>query len=211
MSDVLPTRHERAVQPSGLHPSPEFHRQDLPARDIATITVEETRELPLTATASFVVQTPDVRCRVRGTLIFVPDGFPGAATSGEIVDRFWPPSAPAGYFGTTSLWLAKRDEATNGSADRLPVENLVGSIAAFRPLPDPGCMGFTFDVESCNDEVWGRFAVDARQFVGHGGKWVLRTSAVAYESMTEGEWKRVSSRFAARVLTAAVLSSAGGT
>lgn len=202
----------RIVQPSALHPSPGFHRRDLFPVDLARCSGEESRELASGGVVEFVVTTPEVRSQVRLSLIFVPSTYPGGLVPGlGVIDYFWPTPKPvpfASYFGATALWLAKRDESCNGSGENVPVENLVGDVWAPRPLPDPGCLGFTASAETCNDELWGRFTVDASLIVGFAGKWVLRASAVDYQGVSEQEWNRVVGRFAIRVIKSANL--AGG-
>lgn len=186
----------RIVQPSALHPSGEFQRRDLPAIDVAFV-AGVGGQGPQTGYAEFVMATPEVRCRIRGSLIFVPQ-LPGV----DLISTMWD---AGGKFGGSALWLAKRDEATNGSAERVPVENLVGAYGALRPIPDPGCLGFTFDLEVCADEVWGRFLVDST-LMDFPGKWVLRPSAVAYQAMTDVEWNRLLGRFSVRALHAPTLA-----
>jgi hypothetical protein len=162
--------------------------------------------------AEFVVGSPEVRCRVRGTLVFVPDLVPGGTTPlAQTVDQFWPSAMTPSYFGATGLWLAKRDESTNGSGDRVPTENLVGGVYAPRTIPDQGCLGYTFEAETCSDELWGRLTVDGLAMAGATGKWVLRTSVVAYQLLTENEWRRVLGKFFARaVRTCTVVGGRAG-
>lgn len=180
-----------------------MRRRDLDVKDLCRIDGEDQRSgLPPGGDVVFAVTTPEVRTRLRFSLIFVPFSFP-AGSSGDLIDRFWPNPKPPGFttfFATTALWLSKRDEPVNGSAENVPVQNLVGDIWTPTVLPDPGCLGFTREFETCNDEVYGRFHVDSTLFDGFSGKWVLRVSAAAYQGMTEDEWNRVMGRVAIRLI-----------
>lgn len=194
----------RIVQPSGLHASPGFFRRDLFPVDLARIGVVTNG--PPSGTVQFVVTTPEVRTRVRFSLVYVP-----AVAGGNPVDTLWPQPKPPGFttnFGATSLWLCKRDESCNGSGERVPVENLVGDVYTPRPLPDNGCLGFTVDAESCNDEIYGRFFVDGTDLAA-GGKWVLRVSATAYQEVSQREWDRLVGKLAIRVISSADLTPGG--
>lgn len=194
-----PSQLIRQVPASGLHPSPGFYRRDLFPVDVARIGVG--LGPGQTGNVEFVVTTPEVRTRVRFSLIFVPDNGAGVAV-------LWPQPKPPGfttYFGATSLWLTKRDESCNGSGERVPVENLVGDVYLPRPFPDPGCLGFTVDAETMNDEIYGRMLVDGTNLAG-GGKWVLRVSVTAYQDLSQREWDRVVGKLAIRVISSVALS-----
>jgi hypothetical protein len=193
-------RLERIVPASSGHPAPDFNRFRLQPIDLAHVTYGGRGDDE--GDAEFVIRTPEVRCRVRVTIMLAPLTFPPGAT-GDVVDRIWNGhTAPgASLFGGTQLWVAKRDEPGRHSGESLPVENIVGSYASYRPGPDPGCLGFTFDFESCNDEVWGRLHVDASAMT-FSGVWVLRASIVGFQGVTPVEWDRVTSRFEARVVKA---------
>lgn len=186
---------QRKVQSSALHYSPGFHRKDLPPIALAEVSLPPRAALSAAGTCEFRVGTPEVRCRIKGTLRWVP----GAANPLTQPDDYHylsggPPAVPFSRFGETSLWLAKRDDVDLGGRGLAPVENLAGDIYAGLPVPDRGCLGFVFEAETTVPEIWGRFHVDCRSLPG-AGRWVLSAAADAVDQMTDEEWARVSSRF----------------
>ena len=187
----------RIVQPSALHPSPTLHRRDLPAIEICTIVGGREARGDDTGVSEIAITTPESRCHVRGSVIFVPSVMP---VPGNAIDALWPTGTPAGFFGSTAIWVAKRDESTNGSAERVPVQNVAGNKNAFQTFPDIGCLGYAFETTSGTDEIWARINFDARSLVGFEGKWILRVAVAEHEQMREEEWNRVVGRFAVRAI-----------
>ncbi len=194
----------RRVQPSALHPSPGFHRRDLPPVVVAEVALDD-RTRAWSGTAEFAVGTPEVRARIKGLLRWVPD----ASNPLTLPEHYWlldPGGAHINLFGTTNLWLAKRDDVDHGGRGLMPVENLAGDRYAGLPIPEPGCLGWVFEAETTVPEIWGRFQIDASGGIG-AGRWVLSAAADAVDPMTEGEWDRVCSRFYVKVQRGLLLSN----
>jgi|WetSurMetagenome_2_1015567.scaffolds.fasta_scaffold25843_3 hypothetical protein len=199
----------RRVQPSALHLSPCFHRKDLPCQVLANVRIPPAEASIFDGDVEFVVGTPEVRCRVKGLLKWVP-----AATNPYVLPEHYhflyggPPAVPFSRFGQTSLWLAKRDDVDLGGRGCMPVENLVGDIYAGVPIPERGCLGFVFEVEVAVPEIWGRFHIDTADDPGEG-RWVLSAAIDAVEQMDEVEWNRVSCRAFVRAIGGLVLDVTG--
>lgn len=206
--DNRPQSRDRVVQSSALHPSPELEHHDLPSIELCEIFESSYRGSPIvlpngivipgnhtSGDVEFVVVTPEVRSRIKGVLLFIPGaGLPVTP------DAYWPDAPAAPLFGATNLWLAKREDepVLGGGMGAVPVENLAGSIVAGQPIPDPGCLGYIFEVETTANEIWGRLHIDSEHL--RSGRWVLKVAADAVYPMTPFEWKRVCSRFARRVV-----------
>jgi hypothetical protein len=206
----LSQRGRLVSPPSALHPSPGFHRRDLPAQLLCRSTLPlDGRTVIGTGTAQFVVTTPDVRARVKLDLIFVPDAAVQAAFP-DLLGHFWGTKlAPVNLFDKCALWLTKRGEpGIHGG--HVNVENLLGDIYDGEPIPEPGCLGYHVEAETCAEELWGRVHFgDAEEgfAVPMGlGVWYVRAAAHGYEQMSEGEWERVVSRFAIRVEQSCVVT-----
>lgn len=180
---------QRRVQPSALHLSPGFHRRDLPPLVLATVL--GTSQTGNSGTCEFMVGTPEVRCRLKGLLRWVPAA--GNVLSAPEDYYFLQGGMPFSRFGASTLWLAKRDDVDMGGRGLRPVENLLGDIFGPVPIPDPGCMGFLFEAETAAPEIWGRLTIDCSGSPGDGA-WVLSVAADAVHPMTEEEWARVNSR-----------------
>jgi hypothetical protein len=193
----------RHVERSALHYSPGFHRKDLPPVVLANVIDVPARSR--SGDAEFVVGTPEVRCRIKILLRWVPAAQNLLVNPGDY--HFLVGGVPTSRFGATSLWLAKRDDVDMGGRGCMPVENLAGDIYAGLPIPDRGCMGYICEAETVAQEIWGRLVVDVNGLPG-AGRWVLAASADAIEQMTEEEWARVSTRFFARAIRGAELSAA---
>lgn len=195
----VPMGRDRIVQPSALHLSPELRHIDLPPVQVVNVLASrEAPSSPQTGVAEIVVQTPETRCRVKGVLLWVPRSTNLLVSPAD----YWP-AGPRNLFGATSIWLAKRDESAVNGRGAIPVENLAGDIFAGLQIPEPGCLGWMFEVQTSGQEVWGRFAVDAT--ATGAGQWMLKATCDAIDPMTDVEWNRVHSRFACRVVSGAVL------
>lgn len=192
--------------PSANHPSPGFHRRNLPALVVGRIVHDE--NVAVTDDAEFVVTTPEVRARVRIDLVWCPDVSVAAPNEPE---TYWGTSgAKANLFDGCTLWLTKRAEATQHGVGCVNVENLVGDIYAPADIPEPGCLGYHVEAETCAEEIWGRFAVGGVSPAPSGlplGVWVLRVACDQKDEMTEDEWNRVLGKFSVRVRRVAVASN----
>jgi hypothetical protein len=195
----------RHVQPSALHLSPGFHRKDLPPVVIADVLDQGRATL---GDAEFVVGTPEVRCRIKVLLRWVPAAHNPWKSPDDYHFLAGAPAVPVSRFGPTSLWLAKRDDVDMGGRGCAPVENLAGDIFAGLPIPDRGCLGFVCEAETTVQEIWGRLHLETTST--GPGRWVLAAAADAMEQLSEREWDRVSTRFFCRVIQGAVLSSPQG-
>jgi len=166
------------------------------------------RDFPTTADVEFVVGTPEVRCRVKILLRWEPGADNPAVSPDDYHFLAGAPPVPVSRFGTTDLWLAKRDDVDLGGRGCAPVENLAGDIYAGLPIPDRGCLGFVCEAETTVQEIWGRVHLDT---LNTGtGRWVVAAAADAVDQMTEEEWARVSTRFFSRLIRGARMSGPGG-
>jgi hypothetical protein len=196
----------RAGYPSALHPSARFHRRDLPPLVLANVDGTDARsEHPTGGQAQFVVGTPEVRCRIKATVLWIP------APENPLVlpDVYWSlqgmPPAPVCRLDGCGLWVAKREDTALGGRAFSPVENLAGDI--FQPAPlEVGCLGWTVEAETAADEIYGRLTITTTHEPG-AGRWVVRAAADAVEEMTGPEWDRVTSRFFIRALQSCHLSN----
>lgn len=184
---------QRKVQPSALHYSPTLQRRDLSPLVLADCAAEGRAA---DGVAEFAITTPEVRCRIKGVIRWVPSAANPLTRPDDYHYMSGAPPLPTSRFAGTGLWLAKRDDVDLGGRGMAPVENLLGDI--YTPwLVDRGCLGILFEAETAAMELWGRFYVDLGGFPGPGA-WVLKAAANAVEPMNDTEWARVSSRFAIR-------------
>lgn len=195
---------QRRVQPSAMHFSPGFHRKDLPPIVLAEVSLDGGRILPLSGTVDFMVGTPEVRCRIKGLLRWVPAANNLLRQPADY--HYLSGGVPTSRFGGTQLWLAKRDDVDLGGCGFAPVENLLGDIFGPVPVPERGCLGFVFEAETTVPEIWGRFTVDCLAMPG-AGRWVLSAAADGVDQMTAEEWARVSCRFYLRAEGGLVLQN----
>jgi len=189
---------ERNAEPSALHLS-SMHRKDLPPQILAMVTAGD--RSPITGVVEFKVTTPEVRCFVKGVLLWCPDaGNPLKAPA-----DYFTSGPPSSKFANTALWLAKREMSAIDGVGMVPVENLLGSFYARSPIPAPGCLGFMFEAKTAAQEIWGSFFIDT-SFIGPG-TWRIFASADAVDPMTAVEWARVNARFAIQVQAGLTLSN----
>lgn len=201
----------RQVHPSGLHPSPGFHRRDIEPRLLCRI-VDEARpdpEFVPFADCEFVLTTPDVRARVKLDLVWAPNPESLAASPQFATPEYYWAAGPALHlFRGIGLWLTKRTDPCLFSGI-VNAENLVGDIWTPQAIPDPGCLAYHVEIDTCAEELWGRLHVAGP---GQGapilppGTWFVRAAAHGYESMSDDEWNRLTGRFALRVQRSATVN-----
>lgn len=119
-------------------------------------------ESPLTYATRVRVPTPDSRCRVKLSILFVP-------TSGE---------APDDITGNSTLWAAACDYDQKGIAGgggrTIPETNLVGTEAAPTAIPvSAGLLGYSREFVTAADVIEANFATQT--ISGVQGAWVLQT------------------------------------
>ncbi len=194
---------DRSGYPSALHPSKNFHRKDLPPLRLAEVFVD-TRPWAQTGIAEFAISTPEVRCWIKGALVWTP----GAANPLTLPEDYWFIDAglPFSRFHDCSLWLTKRQDCPLNGRGCENVENLLGDIFNFAPIPQPGCLGYLFEVQTTAEEIWGRVNLSAVNAPG-AGQWMLLACAdLESAEVTKEEWDRLTSRFYAKALKTCQLS-----
>jgi len=200
MNQIIRTRPAlpgRQVMRSAFHPTPGLHRKNLPSLILGRISDDFGRVQTTFGLARFVVTTPEVRCLTRIDLHWCPD------TPQTIEDLWGTHDAPANAFAGHALWLTKRGEPGLHGAGQQNIENLLGDCYHGIDVPQPGCLGYHLEAETCADELWGRLrlgGVDDQTLTDlPAGIWVLRAACDAVEQLSKEEWDRVLERFAVRV------------
>lgn len=120
-------------------------------------------ESPLTYSTRLRVPTPDSRCRVKLSILFVP-------TAGE---------APDDITGNSTLWIAACDydqKGVGGGGGRtIPETNLVGTEAVPLAIPAAaGLLGYSREFVTSADCIEATFATQSI-LGGVAGTWVLQT------------------------------------
>lgn len=140
----------------------------------------------------FWVETPNVRARTRVNIVLTP-------VSGQNPQT----TANTTVIGTAAtLWVCEKEKARDQRVQSSPVKNVVGTGAAPLAVPtDTRLWGYSFEIETNGQELYGRFTPPASAGAGapaHSWHIIVRYEAVV--PLSAEEWRQFKQRQYVRVV-----------
>lgn len=142
--------------------------------------------------AEFWVKTPNVRCRTRVSFVLEPNDVsvdPNTALNTVILD------------GTGLLWAAEHERTRSGRPQMSPIRNVVGTGATPLAIPtDTRLWGFTFEVETNGQELYGQFTPPAiKDTPAAASLWHILVRYESVQRLSDEEWNQFKQRYGLRI------------